>query len=96
MEADAARAQQAIQETQEYQKQYADRHRREASFNIGDRVLLDTTYISVGTRVRKLAERFCVPMKILEVIFSVGVQIGATSFAEDSSSFSRVQVAATS
>ena len=68
MQADAARAQQAIQEAQEYQKHYADRHRREASFNIGDQVLLDTTYISVGTRVRKLAERFCGPMKILEVI----------------------------
>ena len=29
---------------------------------------MDTTHISIGTRVRKLAERYCGPMKILEVI----------------------------
>ena len=94
MQADATRAQQVIREAQEYQKQYADRHRREASFSVGDQVLLDTTHISIGTRVRKLAERFCGPMKILGGDLPMCVQVGATTIAEDSPSFSCVQVAA--
>lgn len=66
MRADETRARQAIEEAQAYQKRFADRHRREAQFKVGDKVLLDTTHVSMGTRVRKLAERFCGPMKVLE------------------------------
>jgi hypothetical protein len=55
---------------QERMKRYADHHRRDASFNVGDRVLLSTEHLKPSDPKfnRKLAHLFCGPFPIVKVI----------------------------
>jgi hypothetical protein len=68
---DVERAKAAIQSAQDYQKKYADRSRRPVEYQEGDQVLLSTRDLPVGDQKRKLTEKYCGPMKIVQVISPV-------------------------
>jgi transposase InsO family protein len=61
------RAQENTKTAQRRQKKYADEHRREQTFAVGDRVLLATANLKLvgeGKRARKLTERFIGPFRV--------------------------------
>jgi hypothetical protein len=60
---------------QERQKKYADEHRREEIFVVGDRVLLDTSDITFAKGSKKLQYKFIGPFNVTKVISSVSYQI---------------------
>jgi transposase InsO family protein len=60
---------------QEHQKKYADKNRREEEFNIGDRVLLDTSDITFTTGVKKLLDKFIGPFNIIEKVSTVAYKL---------------------
>ena len=63
-------AQDNIKKAQERQAHYADQHRRNETFSVGDRVLLSTKNIKLigdAKRTRKLTAKFIGPYKIIEV-----------------------------
>jgi hypothetical protein len=65
------RAQETTKTAQARQKKYADEHRREVSYVIGDRVLLSTANLKLvgeSKRARKFTERFIGPYRIKRVI----------------------------
>jgi hypothetical protein len=65
------RAQETTKAAQVRQKKYADEHRRQVTFAVGDRVLLATANLKlVGEtkRARKLTERFIGPYRVKKVI----------------------------
>ena len=55
-----------LSKARETQKKYADRHRRPATFQVGDFVLLDTKNLQLkGTHSRKLAAKFVGPYRVV-------------------------------
>lgn len=65
------RAQETTKTAQKRQKKYADEHRREVTFSVGDRVLLATANLKLigeSKRARKFTERYIGPFRISKVI----------------------------
>ena len=65
------RAQETTKAAQKRQKKYADEHRRELSFVVGDRVLLATANLKLigeSKRARKFTERYIGPFRVKRVI----------------------------
>ena len=65
------RAQETTKTAQKRQKKYADEHRREVAFSVGDRVLLATANLKLigeSKRARKFTERYIGPFRISKVI----------------------------
>jgi hypothetical protein len=64
-----------LQKAQDRQKKYADLDRREESFKVNDRVLLDTADITFTTGSKKLLDKFIGPYKIIEVISATAYKL---------------------
>jgi hypothetical protein len=65
------RAQETTKTAQKRQKKYADEHRRELSFVVGDRVLLATANLKLAgesKRARKFTERYIGPFRVKKVV----------------------------
>jgi hypothetical protein len=65
------RAQETTKAAQKRQKKYADEHRRDVSFVVGDRVLLATANLKLigeSKRARKFTERYIGPFRVKKVI----------------------------
>ena len=74
LQATVAMAKEAILAAQECQAQYANQHRREEKFNIGDQVLLSTAHLTAQADVqrplKKFRPKFIGPYPISQVISS--------------------------
>jgi hypothetical protein len=57
-----------MKEAQAHQKKYADKDRRELSFKVNDRVLLDARDITFTTGSKKLLDKYLGPYPVMEVI----------------------------
>ena len=71
LQADLTRAQSNIEKAQQRQAKYADQHRREVKFGIGDQVLLSTDHLRmVGSdkRTPKFTFKYLGPFKIKRVV----------------------------
>jgi len=68
-----------LQKAQESQRKYADKHRREEQFQVGDRVLLDSKNITVDVQARrptkKLQPKFLGPFKIKKIVSTVAYEL---------------------
>lgn len=64
-----------LHHAQEYQKKYADRHRRDVSFVVGDRVWLDTSDITFAVGAHKLLDKYIGPYAIVEVVSPVAYKL---------------------
>jgi len=65
------RAQETTRTAQQRQKKYADAHRRDLSFAVGDRVLLATANLKLvgeAKRARKFTERYIGPFRVKRVV----------------------------
>jgi RNase H-like domain found in reverse transcriptase/Reverse transcriptase (RNA-dependent DNA polymerase)/Integrase zinc binding domain/Retroviral aspartyl protease/Chromo (CHRromatin Organisation MOdifier) domain len=60
---------------QEHQKKYADQHRREESFKVGDRALLDTSDINFAAGAKKLHDKYIGPYVVEEVVTAVSYKL---------------------
>jgi hypothetical protein len=60
---------------QEYQKKYADQHRRHDTFKLNDRVLLDTSDITFTTGSKKLLDKYIGPYTVIQVISDVAYKL---------------------
>ena len=60
---------------QQRQKKYADEGRRDESFVVGDRVMLDTSDLHYAKGSKKLHLKYAGPYKVLKVVSSVSYQI---------------------
>ena len=62
----------SILAAQERQRRYADRHRRDVSFSVGDRVLLSTEHLKVvgDRRSPKLHSKYIGPFRITRIVGS--------------------------
>lgn len=63
-------AKRAIEKAQERQRKYADQHRRDVTFAVGDKVLLSTDHLQLvgDRRTPKFSERFIGPFPIQRVV----------------------------
>lgn len=68
MNADLQRAKQNIEQAQQRQAKYANQDRRDESFQVGDRVMLSTTYLNRQGRAGKLLPTFIGPFAIRRVV----------------------------
>jgi hypothetical protein len=64
-----------LQNAQDRQKKYADLDRREESFKVNDRVLLDTADITFTTGSKKFLDKFIGPYKIIEVVSATAYKL---------------------
>jgi len=64
-----------LTKAQEYQKKYADKSRREESYVVGDKVLLDTSDITFTTGSKKLLDKFIGPYPVIAVVSSVSYKL---------------------
>lgn len=64
-----------LEAVQQRQKQYADAHRRDVSYHIGDEVLLSTKNLKLKEGSRKLLPKFIGPFRITEIINPVAVRL---------------------
>jgi hypothetical protein len=64
-----------LHKAQEQQKKYADQHRRDEQFVVGERVYLDTSDITFTEGSKKLLPKFIGPFKVLKVVSKVAYQI---------------------
>ena len=72
MQESLAGARAALKQAQDRAKYYADKHRREINFNVGDKVLLSTRNIKIrGRKVSKLMPKFIGPYEIFKKIGTV-------------------------
>ena len=74
------KARKCLDAAQQRQKKYADQHRTELSFEIGDEVLLSTEHIplrSVGTR--KLLMKWMGPFKVVHKVNAVAYELDLPS-----------------
>jgi hypothetical protein len=79
--ADLERARRHIAAAQQRQAHYADQHRREVTFAVGDRVLLSTAHLrlvgaGVTERAPKFACRFIGPFPVTRVVNSNAYELG--------------------
>lgn len=72
---EAAKA--ALQRAQQRQKSYADEHRREVQFAVGDRVLLSTEHLALKDkqRSRKLDHQFIGPFEVRRCVSAVAYEL---------------------
>jgi hypothetical protein len=71
LRSDLERAQRSIQQAQHRQARYADQHRREVEFKVGDQVLLSTEHLKLlgaERRTPKLTFKYLGPFKIKRVV----------------------------
>jgi Chromo (CHRromatin Organisation MOdifier) domain len=64
-----------LKEAAEYQKKYADKHRRDESFKVGDLVWLDTSDITYAAGTPKLLDKFVGPYPVIEVVGVVSYKL---------------------
>jgi transposase InsO family protein len=73
------KAREAMSKAQEQQTKYADQHRRDATYQVGDWVLLSSANITADFEknrpTRKLAPRFIGPFQISEIISPVNYKL---------------------
>ena len=69
------RAKDCLQQAQQRQKAYADRCRREVTFDVGEQVLLNTKYLRSSSGTPKLMPRWIGPYKVLERIGIVAYKL---------------------
>ena len=72
---DLDRAKQNLHQAQQRQAHYANQHRRQVEFSIGDQVLLSTAHLKNEQRAPKLASKFIGPFPISRVISPVAYQL---------------------
>jgi hypothetical protein len=72
-----------LRTAQDYQANYANRHRREEEFVIGDQVMLSAAHIKLTTNAKrpspKLLHKFVGPYKIIKVISPVAYKLDLPS-----------------
>ena len=64
-----------LQQAQARQTYYANQHRRESEFHVGDRVLLSTAHLRNEERAPKLAPKFIGPFLIQRVVSAVAYEL---------------------
>lgn len=64
-----------LQHAKDRQKSYADAHRTDISFKVGDQVLLSTTNLTPKTGNRKLYPRFLGPFPVTHVVNDVAYRL---------------------
>jgi predicted aspartyl protease len=64
-----------IKEAQEHQKKYADKNRREVTFKVDDKVLLDARDITFTAGSKKLLDKYLGPYPITEVISATAYRL---------------------
>ena len=67
-------AQRSIDRARAYQKKHADQHRRELTFNVGDRALLSTSHLEMNMP-SAFRRRFIGPFEIIEKISDVAYRL---------------------
>ena len=74
---DREKAKQAIEKAQGRQRHYADQHRREVTFVVGDRVLLSTEHLKMvgDRRTPKFANKYIGPFVIKRVVGTNAVEL---------------------
>jgi len=73
-----ARAKDALHRAQQRQQKYANQHRRDAKFSVGDEVLLSTKILNLHLpegATPKLYPKYTGPLKVLEVISPVAYKL---------------------
>jgi Integrase zinc binding domain/Chromo (CHRromatin Organisation MOdifier) domain len=76
MTAEMARAKQCLADAQARQKAYADKHRSDVTFSVGDQVLLSTKNLSLkGDDPRKLWPKYVGPFSIVQVVGKVAYKL---------------------
>jgi hypothetical protein len=69
------RARDNLIKAQERQKKYADEHRRDESFVVGDRIMLDLTDLTFPKGAKKLHHKWAGPFSVVKVVSTVSYQI---------------------
>ena len=64
-----------LTQAQQRQAHYADQHRREVVFSVGDQVLLSTAHLRNEERAPKLAPKFIGPFAVSRVVSSVAYEL---------------------
>jgi hypothetical protein len=75
MHADLATAKSSIALAQERTAKHADKHRREAHFEVGDRVMLSGAHVNLKGTSRKLKPRWLGPFTISKVVNKASVRL---------------------
>ena len=75
IDASIERAKTNLQAAQARQAKYADQHRREETYKIGDRVLLSTAHLNNQERAPKLMHRYIGPFPICRVVSPVAYEL---------------------
>lgn len=75
MHADLAAAKSSIALAQERAATQADKHRREADFQVGDRVMLSSAHVNLKGASRKLKPRWLGPFTISKVVNAASVKL---------------------
>ena len=74
-EAQLAKAMRNLEAAQQKQALYANKHRRDIKFQVGDKVLLSTEHLSTQHRSPKLLPRFVGPFPIVRVVGEVTYEL---------------------
>lgn len=62
-----SKAKENLRAAQERQKKYADRHRRDVTFQVGDRVMLSTRHLRAPGKTAKLVQKYVGPFTVVAV-----------------------------
>ena len=75
MSADLKAAREHLFKAQQQQKKYADKHRRDVHFKVGDEVLLSTENVMIKGACKKFKPRWCGPFTVEAVVSDVAVKL---------------------
>jgi hypothetical protein len=64
-----------LHRAQEYQKKYADRHRRDVTFVVGDRVWLNAADINYDIGAHKLLDKYIGPFAVVQLVSPVAYKL---------------------